>query len=271
MKAVCVGDLSVDSYVLQNAKFVGGISFNVAWNLKDCGHSPVLLSAVGDDAAGLSILTALRSANLEVHGVQSLPGATAVQKILLRPDGERKFDGYTSGVLGQFRLRDEDRRALQEAQLIHVPLSDGLEAVFADVAESSSAGIKAVDFSLDYQRAAELPELVRSYAKHFQVIFLGGTVDYQALFQSLSQQYPASTFVLTLGKAGVQAYREGKEYYCPAPLLSATVDTTGCGDAFQAAFLAEYCAGSEIAPALDAGRARAAKVASHLGATDCRL
>jgi sugar/nucleoside kinase (ribokinase family) len=44
------------------------------------------------------------------------------------------------------------------------------------------------------------------------------------------------------------------------------VDTTGCGDAFAAAFLTARAGGAPLAEALGAGTRRAAGVAAHLGA-----
>ncbi len=52
----------------------------------------------------------------------------------------------------------------------------------------------------------------------------------------------------------------------PVPLAEC-VDTTGCGDAFQAAFTVEYLRSHRIETALCAGARRAALVIRHLGAT----
>jgi sugar/nucleoside kinase (ribokinase family) len=71
--------------------------------------------------------------------------------------------------------------------------------------------------------------------------------------------------VLTAGATGSFAFRHGETTFEPA-LPTTVVDTNGCGDAFQGALTARWAAGASIAEALAASAARAAVVASGLGA-----
>jgi fructoselysine 6-kinase len=75
--------------------------------------------------------------------------------------------------------------------------------------------------------------------------------------------------VITHGAEGSTALLNGHRYSEPAVAVPSEeqVDTTGCGDAFQAAFVVEYLRRRDIAAALRTGALRAAQVIRHLGAT----
>jgi sugar/nucleoside kinase (ribokinase family) len=72
--------------------------------------------------------------------------------------------------------------------------------------------------------------------------------------------------VITHGAAGSTALHADQEYYQPALPVAHPLDSTGCGDAFQATFLCTYLAGASIPAALAQGAAVAARVLQHYGA-----
>ena len=74
--------------------------------------------------------------------------------------------------------------------------------------------------------------------------------------------------VVTHGARGCTALESGRRVFEPAVPVPATeqVDTTGCGDAFQAAFTVAWAGGASIKEALRAGARRAAEVVRYLGA-----
>ena len=67
----------------------GGVARNVAENLARLGTAVRLLSPVGNDAQGLSVLAATRAAGVEVHGCWVLEDAPTSSYLSLHgPDGE---------------------------------------------------------------------------------------------------------------------------------------------------------------------------------------
>ena len=102
--------------------------------------------------------------------------------------------------------------------------------------------------------------VITKNAKYFDVIFIGGEKKYEKAVQVLAKQYLRKVFILTLGKDGSIAYHEGIKILQPAYKIKKVVDTTGCGDAFQAAFLASWLENKNIKTALIKGAKRAADI-----------
>ena len=73
--------------------------------------------------------------------------------------------------------------------------------------------------------------------------------------------------VVTLGAKGSVALVDGKKI-CVDAVSVPIVDTTGCGDAFQAGFVINYIKTKNIKYALAAGAKQAAKVAQHYGGVE---
>lgn len=67
------------------------------------------------------------------------------------------------------------------------------------------------------------------------------------------------------GDVLVQQAGEGAHRF-PTPPVAAPVDTTGAGDSFNGAFLAEYMSGGDVAASVKAGQTCAAEVICHRGA-----
>ena len=85
----------------------------------------------------------------------------------------------------------------------------------------------------------------------------------------LPRSRPAGAIiVVTHGAAGSSALVGGRRVSVPAVPVPAEerVDTTGCGDAFQAAFTVEHVLHGDVTAALHAGSRAAAEVIRHLGA-----
>ena len=70
----------------------GGVARNIAENLARLGHPTHLISLVGDDALGQSLLTATRAAGVRVDGVQMLAGRGPSTYLSIHtPQGELDF------------------------------------------------------------------------------------------------------------------------------------------------------------------------------------
>jgi len=71
--------------------------------------------------------------------------------------------------------------------------------------------------------------------------------------------------VVKEGARGASAYGRGASWHAPARPV-AVVDTTGAGDAFDAAFMVQWLTTGDVNAALRAGNELGAHVAAHLGA-----
>jgi len=72
--------------------------------------------------------------------------------------------------------------------------------------------------------------------------------------------------VITDGKKGSYAYHKSKLYYQEAILPKKVLDTTGAGDAYTAAFIAEYIRSKSIEEAMKKGAHYAVDILSRFGA-----
>lgn len=71
--------------------------------------------------------------------------------------------------------------------------------------------------------------------------------------------------IITLGAEGSIALIGDRVYTHPAVPVSRVVETTGCGDAYQAAFSVAWFQGGEIKKAMEAGAMAASRVLCHFG------
>src|SRR5918911_1871281 len=67
----------------------GGVARNIAENLARLGHRPALVSVIGDDTVGTSLVTGIRAVGVDARSVRTEPGdGTAEYLAILDPDGE---------------------------------------------------------------------------------------------------------------------------------------------------------------------------------------
>jgi fructoselysine 6-kinase len=210
--------------------------------------------------------------DFSTSGICIREGLTAEQRIVISPQGERIFDGYRAGVLSTLSLKDLARVDLSRFEALHVPLSDGLEDLFNAAAHQVTNITKIADLSVDGPNGGMLIASVRQYLPYFDLLCIGGRREDTQGIAELANSFPEKTLILTLGKDGAMCFHDGVSYEQQAIPVSHVVDTTGCGDGFQAAFIAHWLINkNDIQSALRAGAAQGAKVAAIFGATDCMI
>ncbi len=269
---ICIGDISVDFYATIPRRNVGGISFNVAWNLRECGVDAGVCSVIGTDEDGRSILRALSERKVPRDAILVREGETAQQRILINANGERIFDGYRAGVLSTLSPADVLAVDLPRFDALHIPLSDGLEGLFEVVARDVDGIVKIADLSTDGPHPGGLRASIERYAQSFDLLFIGGCEEDRPYVQKVACDYPNALLVLTLGAQGVVAFEGTTTFEQKAISVERVIDTTGCGDGFQGAFIAHWLSNmADIPGSLRAGVVQGAKVASFLGATQCLI
>jgi pseudouridine kinase len=87
----------------------GGVARNVAENLARLGHRPSLVSVIGDDTTGASLVTHARAAGVDPRWVRTEPGqVTAEYLAILAPDGELVLGVAVMEVLDALTVADLD-------------------------------------------------------------------------------------------------------------------------------------------------------------------
>jgi len=260
IKITAIGDCGIDYYVNQKKSLVGGIAFNFISNCQELGGKCSLISCIGSNEKE-QIIKVIDSKKINNTLLKIKLGNSALQKISILNDGSRKFVGYKKGVLKEFQLTEKDKSFLVMQDIIFCPLSDGIEHIFEEIAQLDIKGIKVADFSIDHKKFS-LNKL-ENYVGKFEISFLGGTKE---MVDEILPLFKGSEniIVITMVKDGSVALKNGEKIFQEIIPIK-VVDTTGCGDAFQAAFVMEYVKTKNIASALLSGAQHAAKIAQHLG------
>lgn len=269
MKLVSVGETTADYYPTIDKTLVGGISLNFAVHAKRCGIGEVsLVSCIGRDPIGQTILDRLTAEGLNVSHVSILDGKTGYCEIVVFENGERYFppNSYHQNVLATFKLSTHDLAFIQQHEIL-VSRYDiaytkaNFNKVMCDLAFNGS---KVADFGDWFDYDGRHPAIY-PYLDTIDLAFISGDQATIETFLPISKRYKAQ-IVITLGEEGSVALVDGRLVKQPAVPVKKIVDTTGCGDAFQAAFTVRYFRDGNIPAALNAGAENAAKTLQHYGA-----
>ena len=267
MKVVCVGDCGVDRYLPSGDEYFGGITANFARHAKRQFHDDdriTIISAVGDDSGAELVLSSLRDSGIECR-ISRLVGATPVQFIEIKPDGEKNFVRYEEGVLRNFRFGDIDKKLIAGCDLLVAPVYLQIVGLFDELMAVSTTGITAIDFA-DFVQHPDF-DLLERHIDSIDVGFFGLSVNDTGTIERVADmaRQHRKLFVVTLGADGSRAYSGEGRVDCAAVAVDCVVDTTGAGDAYAAAFLGRYCHGSGIKDAMIAGAELAADVIQRPG------
>jgi sugar/nucleoside kinase (ribokinase family) len=262
-RIAAIGEIAEDHYIDDGNRLLGGISANFARAAASVGARVTLFGAVGDDPRGTRLLERLRKSGLDAQ-VRVLPGRSACQRIRVAKNGERVFCGFEAGVVVDYVLLGTELEALAAYDAVALPCSPESRLVFEQcMSELPPKVWRIADFSQD-TLAGDAEGWIEPHAERLRIAFVGGTRDFAEPLRALSKRVE-TLVVLTAGAAGAFAFAAGEAYHQPS-LARTIVDTTGCGDAFQAAFTVRYLESRTIADALHSGAALAARVASRVGA-----
>ncbi len=271
MRVAAVGECTLDRYLEAGVERVGGISLNFAVNARRAGADDVaLVSCTGTDAGDEAIRAWLTNAGVSTRRLRQLVGKTASQLIQIVAGGERVFPpgGYDPGVLAEFRLDESDLECIRQADIVAVPLFRELAPlVDAVVHDPARRGLLVGDL-LDGSELGRDLRGIDTLLGAYDILFLSGDVATADRLLPRSER-SGTLLVITHGAEGSTALLNGHRHAEPALLVPVEerVDTTGCGDAFQAAFVVEYYRHRDIPAALKAGALRASRIIRHLGAT----
>ena len=265
LRIVSVGECTIDHYLDLRKQFVGGISLNFAVNCKRAGAEQVsLVSRIGTH--GSRILKKLEDENIDTSHVLQDSGASARQDITIAKTGDRIFPtgGYHPGVLENFLLEKEALRFVQSHNLIASALFQQVEPLFYQVMEFTFDGWRVADF-LDLSDYQNDIRVVENLSDRLTIAFLSGNPELVERLRPLSRE-GRCLIVITLGAEGSVALLKGEPMYQSSIHVAKVLDSTGCGDAFQAAFTVSYWRDGSVRRALQRGAQQAARVLQHYGA-----
>lgn len=250
----------------------GGSAANVAVWARRLGATVTLAGKLGDDALGELMTRHLTTEGVTTRVTTVPGGATTRVGIYVRTDGEHGF------------ITDHTQALTFEETDVPIGLLDRADAVFVcgyAIYMSESAGFlsgllaearrRAITVAFDPSSFA----LIRRYGPSRLLAELGRLDVLMANedeARALAGGGPIETLlgcarlvVVKKGAEGASAFDGARSVQAPATAVS-VVDTTGAGDAFDAAFLVEYVARRDLEAALTDANRLGAHVAGRLGA-----
>ncbi len=268
MNVLSVGESTIDHYTGQGISLVGGISLNFAVHARQCGSEEVtLISRIGTDYDGDRVLSALKMNNVSAEGVTKRPGRTATCEISVGDQGERSYPvgGYRRNVLDSFELSRGDLKMVDQSDILVTMNDHSAPFGFLDsLLRLPYPGRRVVDFGDWSDYGGNWSEILQ-LGSRLDLLFISGDETAVDVLLPLTAG-KGLTAVVTLGQAGSLAMHDGNVYRQCALPVEKVLDTTGCGDAFQAAFTVSFMAREDPGTALLEGACKAREVAGHYGA-----
>lgn len=248
----------------------GGKGSNQAIGTARLGARTSLLTAVGDDEFAAAAHRLWQVEGIDDSGVVTVDAATMVGVILVEPDGENRIV-IAPGALDVLSPHHVDAfaDAIARADLMMVCNEIPAATVVAALRTARHHGVRTL---FNPAPARDIPPDARSLVDYLTPNFgearvlagLDETAGVDEILDRLRQLFSA-TIVLTAGRDGayVDDPRVGARTHIPAITPPRVVDTTGAGDAFNAALAVALCQGASPVAAAGLAAAAGAFAVSH--------
>ncbi len=275
MKLLAMTCCCVDVYPHSGEIHPGGNALNIAadWafqgkrilshpSCRDRELTIRLLGATGADEYGTRIRKSIAMLPIDADSLHVIDDVTANHRICIDKNGDRYFepDAWTGGAFEHYRLSDSDLRIIASSDVVAITFNDpNLEKVL----ELRQDPLHPFRLAVDFQETRDFRSWL-AFLPLIDIFFLSGDATVPGELEAWSQKYDAM-YVATLGAEGSILFHHGRTYRTGAVPVKEVVDTTGCGDAWLAAFLLATQAGLEPEEAMREGADAAAVVIRHPG------
>ena len=255
-QSVGTGSLKETKQFIKNA---GGAPANVCVQAVKLGCEAVYLTKVGNDGFGDFLIEALKNEGVDVSFIsKSNEYDTSLAFVSFKEDGEREFSFYRKMAADLYFTKEDFKDV---AFLPNDILEFGSVALKTDVARQThndlikraknSKALIAFDPNLRlnlWEDHEELKRVVKEYISYADIIkigsdeleFITGKNEELAVKEILHKDL--KVLLVTYGSHGARLYLQNNKSYHHQGYKVKAVDTTGAGDSFFGAFLAEVLA-----------------------------
>ena len=273
---VCIGDIDLDRMIAVQSlpafdgkvsgrplgDWPGGMAANVAMAAQRLGTSTRLVGLVGDDPAGVQVLSGLENAGVDVTHCRRLPGsATFTSLVFLTDSGEKALVRVETPAFMP-APSDVTPDVMAGAGYVHISYgAPGLAEAAVDRAAAAGVPV-AMDLELA-DLPAQADDLIRLLPR-LDLLFVNRSMR-AALDDLWAPGAGGPAVVTTLGRDGAR-YEDGSVSLHAPGIAVTPKDTTGAGDCFAGAFLNTRMAGESVQRCLAFANAAAALSTQTYGA-----
>ena len=295
---ICVGNISIDlyykgkSFTQKNGRFqlaiggkyyadyfhedIGGGGVNVAAGVAKFSLRTAIFGKIGNNPFKEVILKKLTDKKISTEFCQIEDNYYKISSILLTENGDRTVIHYEtpSHMLKEFLLHKDLRKAknIYFSPLEHLDLYEKKKMIGYLKGDQTLTFVNLS--SVDCRRP--IKELV-NFFDALDVLIIN-THEFSDLikkpyekidFKNLEIKLPYlrnRVLIVTDAEKGSYGYFKGQKYFQDIVKPKKIVDTTGCGDAYTAGFIAQYIKSSNIESSMFAGAKYAAEKLGRIGA-----
>lgn len=259
MKIIAMTVCCVDIYPETIQYCVGGNSVNFATQCIRSGVKDVsVLGAVGTDNFGKMVIDHLISQEIDVSHVYKVEGVTASNRIYIK-NGERTFlpDSWNGGVYEKFHLSESDWSFVKTFDIAAIPANN---PNFTETLKQLSGKMEIVVDFLDSRDVNRIKNILPD----INLAFVSGN---QTMIDCIKEfsSHVNTPIIITLGAEGSVALINGEAFFQESITVGKVIDTTGCGDAYQAAFTVSWYKDRDIKAAMNCGAIAASKILLSFG------
>jgi sugar/nucleoside kinase (ribokinase family) len=261
MNLLALTPCCVDYYPQIDKSYMGGNSLNVAamWKKLDKKSNISVITCLGNDKNGKMINDFFHKIGIDTSRVYMIEGATACNQLRVDETGERfGIEGtWQGGLYETFFLSNDDWKWVSQQDIVAMPANNPNFQVMVEKKHKNQ--FLSVDY-LDIENKVPIEETI----DFTDIAFITARLELMDKYKTLAFARK-KLLVVTLGALGSFAFWQGETYHQPALHVAEVIDTTGCGDAYQAAFALNFYITGNIKESMFAGAKAASQILQAWG------
>ena len=251
--------------------FLGGIASNVAVGLSRLGKKVALVTELGEDELSETILKKLKSENVSTELIKINGKAqTTLSVIIMSQKKHILFDAHNLKE-HQFNLENSN-----SSWLFIAGLGEKWKETYESALNFTEAKNIKIAFAPGTNQVQEGKDKIAKVLDKTEIVFVNKTEaqiileetgNIENLLKSFKSLGPKNV-VITDGTNGSYALDSDSNFFHQEIVASETVETTGAGDAYAAAFFAAFISNKPIQECMRWGALNSSSVIEHIGAQE---